>query len=75
MGRVEYPTGKVLAPADYVTASEGFTLRTSSEPNYVPKAPISKYHPMEVGRCFARSFTFILGSKDLLTEETTHHRQ
>ena len=29
MGRVEYPTGKVLAPADYVTAGEGFELRPS----------------------------------------------
>ena len=29
MGRVEYPTGKVLAPADYVTASEGFEFRPS----------------------------------------------
>lgn len=29
MGRVEYPAGKALAPADYVTASEGFTLRAN----------------------------------------------
>ena len=30
MGRVEYPTGQVLAPADYVTVGEGFELLSSS---------------------------------------------
>ena len=64
MGRVEYPAGKVLAPADYVTVSEGFTLRTSY--SFIRKAGgvVAVYIGFQANEAMTANTDYMLGTLD-----------
>ena len=62
MGRVEYPAGKVLAPADYVTASEGFEFRPSYSHIRKVGGVVTLYLSFKATEAMTANTSYILGT-------------
>ena len=76
-----------LYPHTYTSVFQGERLLSLNERGWYPilsfsfspskglNAILTRFNILGMIDCFAKSFTFILGSKDLLREETTCHTQ
>ena len=72
MGRVEYPTGKVLAPANYVTAGEGFEFRPSYSYIRNVGGVVTLYLSFKATEAMTANTSYILGTLNESIKPRSH---